>query len=303
MKLQKKSRIKKILITGASGALGQTLIPHLEYLNYDCLGISQLKKTKIRKTNVVPCDVTNYNKIKSIIFKFKPNIIIHLAGLTGNLECEKEPKKAFATNLLGTLNILKSSTKLKPKIIFSSSREVYGNTRYKAKESSLLRPININGATKMLSEYLIIHYNQQYKIPYVILRFTNFFGENFSKRGISLMLKNAIKGEKITIFGGHQNIDLLHYDDAVLAVMKAIKKNKSEIFNIGSGKSFELLSIIKLLEKVRGKKIRFEIKPYRSFEVRNFQIDTSKAKNKLNFESSLTVHDILEKMISKWSPN
>ena len=293
---------RKILITGAEGALGKLLLKKLIADSNDCLGLIR-RKAKDSMKNKIKCDVTNYNKIKSIIFKFKPNIIIHLAGLTGNLECEKEPKKAFATNLLGTLNILKSSTKLKPKIIFSSSREVYGNTRYRAKESSLLRPININGATKMLSEYLIIYYNQQFKIPYVILRFTNFFSENFDKRGISAMLNSAIKGEKITIFGGHQNIDLLHYDEAVSAVMKAIKKKKSEIFNIGSGKSFELLAIIGLLEKAYGKKIRYEIKPYRNFEVRNFQMDTSKAKNELNFKSSLTVNDVLRKMVSKWSPN
>jgi len=293
---------RKILITGAEGALGKLLLKKLIADSNDCLGLIR-RKAKDSMKNKIKCDVTNYNKIKSIIFKFKPNIIIHLAGLTGNLECEKEPKKAFATNVLGTLNILKSSTKLKPKIIFSSSREVYGNTRYRAKENSLLRPININGTTKMLAEYLIIYYNQQFKIPYVILRFTNFFSENFDKRGISAMLRRAIKGEKITIFGGHQNIDLLHYDEAVSAVMKAIKKKKSEIFNIGSGKSFELLSIIGLLEKAYGKKIRYEIKPYRNFEVRNFQMDTSKAKNELNFKSSLTVNDVLQKMVSKWSPN
>jgi len=293
---------RKILITGANGALGNLLLKKLLAAGNDCLGITR-RKVKGSIRNKIKCDVTKYNEIKSIIFKFKPNIIIHLAGLTGNLECEKEPKKAFATNLLGTLNILNSSTKLKPKIIFSSSREVYGNKRYKAKESSLLRPININGATKMLSEYLIIHYNQQFKIPYLILRFTNFFGENFDKRGISAMLNSAIKGDKITIFGGHQKIDLLHYDEAVSAVMRAVKSNKSEIFNIGSGKSFELLYIIKLLEKACGKKIRYEIKPYRNFEVRNFQMDTSKAKNELNFKSSLTVNDVLRKMISKWAPN
>ena len=57
------------------------------------------------------------------------------------------------------------------------------------------------------------------------------------------MLKNAIVGKKIQIFGGRQTVDLLHIDDATDAIIKSIDYKKSEIFNIGSGKNFSINQI------------------------------------------------------------
>ena len=226
--------------------------------------------------------------------------IIHLAGLTGNLECEMEPKRAFSTNVLGTYNILKASIRTKPKIIFASSREVYGNTNTKAKENHPLKPININGTTKMISENIILNHNENYSIPYTILRFTNFFGENYSKRGISSMIKRIIEGERISLFGGKQEIlDLLYFDDAVTAIIKSINYKKSDIFNIGSGNSSTLFLLIKRLEKILGKKIKYDIKSYRSFEVKQFSINTEKSRKLLKFRASYNIDNVLRRMIDK----
>ena len=172
-------RENRILITGAGGSLGQTVI---ELLNRkDDYYIPLVKNNKKNIKNSIQCDIRNYDSINKIISEVKPTHIIHLAGITGNIECEKNPDDAFQTNVYGTFNVLKSCLKIKPKIIFSSSREVYGDSKIKFNEKSLLNPININGITKMMGENLILNYNQLHKIPYSIIRFTNFYGENNEK--------------------------------------------------------------------------------------------------------------------------
>ena len=295
-----KMKRKKIMITGGSGDLGQSLISKLVSNGFDCVSISR-KSNRNKLVNNIKCDITNFRKLNLIINKFEPDIIIHLAGLTGNIACETNPKKAFLTNVFGTLNILKSSIKLKPKIIFISTGEIYGKTKNKVNENALPKPVNIYGITKMLSENLILNYSTDYKTPAVILRFSYCYDENFTKRGFSSMFKKAISGEKIQIFGGDQILDLLHFDDAVHAILKSITYNKTEIFNIGSGKSQSLISIINKLKKIMNNDVNYTLQPYRGFEVRTCKLNINKAKKNLKFKPSTKLDDILYKMVSKWS--
>ena len=291
---------KKIIVTGGSGDLGQALIPKLVSDGFNCISISK-KSSRNKLVKNVKCDITNFRKLNLVINKFKPDIIIHLAGLTGNIACETNPKKAFLTNVFGTLNILKSSIKLKPKIIFISTGEIYGKTKTKVNENALPKPVNIYGITKMLSENLILNYSTDYRTPAIILRFSYCYDENFTKRGFSSMFKKAISGEKIQIFGGDQILDLLHFDDAVHAILKSITYNKTEIFNIGSGKNQSLISVINKLEKIMNNDVNYTLRPYRGFEVRTCKLNINKAKKNLKFKPSTKLDDILYKMVSKWS--
>ena len=115
------------------------------------------------------------------------------------------------------------------------------------------------------------------------------------------MFKKAISGEKIQIFGGDQILDLLHFDDAVHAILKSITYNKTEIFNIGSGKSQSLISIINKLKKIMNNDVNYTLQPYRGFEVRTCKLNINKAKKNLKFKPSTKLDDILYKMVSKWS--
>ena len=291
---------KKIMVTGGSGDLGQSLISKLVSNGFDCVSISR-KSNRNKLVKNIKCDITNFRKLNLIINKFKPDIIIHLAGLTGNIACETNPKKAFLTNVFGTLNILKSSIKLKPKIIFISTGEIYGKTKNKASENALPKPVNIYGITKMLAENLILNYSSDYKTPAIILRLSYCYDENFTKRGFSLMFKKAISGEKIQVFGGDQILDLLHFNDAVHAILKSITHNKTEIFNIGSGKTQSLISIIHKLKKIMNNDVNYDLRPYRGFEVRTCRLNINKAKKNLKFKPTINLDAILRRMVAKWS--
>ena len=157
-----KSKQKKILVLGGTGSIGKSLIPKLISNNFNCFSISK-KPSNENLINNIQCDITEFKKLNKIINKQKPDVIIHLAGLVGNIKCEKNPKNAILTNVIGTLNVLNASIKLKPKIIFISTGEIYGKTKNKASEKSNLRPTNVYGKTKMLSEILIQNFTKNYQ--------------------------------------------------------------------------------------------------------------------------------------------
>jgi nucleoside-diphosphate-sugar epimerase len=290
---------KKILITGGGGILGRILVQEMQKLEYELVVLERKVHKKV--SNHLPCDITNLDEVKKIIHMHNPDIIIHLAGITGNAECEEKVHKAIFTNIMGTHNLLKACIKNKPKIIFASSREVYAETKEILKESSLLDPKNINGITKMFSEILIRDFHVKYKIPFVILRFSNFIGEANEKRGISIMIKNAIQENKITMYGGNQEIDLLYYNDAVNAIIKSVEYNKSEIFNIGTGKSITLKKVITKIETQLEKDVEISVRPIREFESIYCKLDISKAHKYLKFRASVNLDIILREMISRWT--
>ena len=289
---------KNILITGGGGIFGKILISRIEELGCNLTILENKNNKKSKKS--VECDIRNFDQINKIIIKYKPKIIIHLAGITGNAECETKVNEALMTNVMGTHNILKSNIKNKSKIIFASSREVYEETEKSLSEVSTLNPKNINGITKMFSEKLIQNFNQKYDIPFMILRFSNFIGEENEKRGISVMIKNAIQKNKITMYGGEQEIDLLHYNDAVNSILKSIVLILFDVF-FGSGNSIKIIELVKKLEKKINKEIKITKKPIRDFESMYCKLDTSKARKNLKFIASENIDTILSKMISRWN--
>ena len=153
----------------------------------------------------------------------------------------------------------------------------------------------------MLAENLILNYSSDYKTPAIILRLSYCYDENFTKRGFSLMFKKAISGEKIQVFGGDQILVLLHFNDAVHAILKSITHNKTEIFNIGSGKTQSLISIIHKLKKIMNDDVNYDLQPYRGFEVRTCRLNINKAKKNLKFKPTINLDAILRRMVTKWS--
>ena len=288
----------KILITGSNGFLGSLLIEKIKN-KYNVIGTTNRNEEKSQ----IKCDITKKDEVFKTIQKVKPNIIVHLAGITGNLECEKNPHKTVKTNVMGTYYILEAIKNKKIKLIFASSREVYGNLNYKVDENHFLNPNNMNGITKMISENLIINYHFTYKVPFNILRFTNFYGENNERRGISKMIKTSLTNKKITVFGGNQSIDFIHFDDAVNAIIKTIEQEKNGIYNIGFGKSIKLLSLIKILEKVSKTKINFKIEKPRNVDTQKCFINVLKAKEELGFEAKITPKMAINRMVTKWLKN
>lgn len=288
---------KKILVTGGGGVLGSLLVSRLKELGYQ-LAVMDNKNTWPES---VACDIRDYKQVYRISKKCKPDILVHLAGITGNLECETNVHEAIRTNVMGTYNVLQANAENRTKVIFASTREIYGDTDRWTDESSAINPKNINGITKIFGERLIHDFHASCEIPFVILRFSNFFGENNERKGISAMIKNAIRKNQIVMFGGAQEIDPLHYNDAVVAVTKALEYDGSDTFNIACGRPVKVREIVRRLEDILGRKIKIASKPQRKFESTHCRLDTSRAEKLLKFRAVENLDSILSKMISRWT--
>ena len=268
-----------ILITGGAGYIGSHVAEVLVKKKYNVIVFDNLitghKKLINKKAQFINGDIKNFNKLSKVIKNFKINSIIHLAAFLNISEAEKNKKKYYKNNVIGTLNLVKACKNSKVKnIIFSSSCSVYGNVNGSVKETTKTNPQGYYAYTKLKSEKIIKHYSKKLNYNYFILRYFNVAGASESGKigqiesSHGQLIKNlAIASLKINpevnIYGNDYNTrdgtcvrDYIHVSDLADIHLKFIQnqftKKKSYIVNCGYGRGYtvkEVVDIFKLIKK------------------------------------------------------
>lgn len=299
--------IRKILVTGSSGTIGTRLCQKLLENKYDFIGIDW-KKNKWDKEiekRTIHLDLRN----KSLVFKKLPNnvdIVIHLAANARVYNLVLDPALAI-DNIITTFNILEfvRLNKIK-KVIFASSREIYGNSPKIVHKEDNARIDFIESsysASKLSGEALIRAYSNCYGIDFMILRFSNVYGMyDDSDRVIPLFIKRANENKDLIIYGKDKILDFTYIDDTVDGIISAIKNFetvKNQVFNIASGKGTNIIDVAKLIIKSMGSKSRIILKETRKGEVMKYIANIQKAKRFLNYQPKTDIRDGIIKTI-KW---
>jgi UDP-glucuronate 4-epimerase len=285
----------KIFITGSAGFIGFSLAKHLLDKNHTVYGYDgltnyydvNLKKNrnkilkKYNKFYFIKGMLENNNLLKKTIFKFKPEIIIHLAAQAGVRYSIKKPRTYLSSNIEGTYNVIELAHKVKVKhLLIASSSSVYGANKtipYKENDS-VKSQLSIYASTKLATESLAHSYSNVWRIPITVMRFFTAYGP-WGRPDMALFkfTKLILNKKKIDIYNkGNLYRDFTYIDDIVKGVSLLIKKtpnnkkysktNKVDslspvapfrIVNIGNSKKIKLLDFmtladIKLLKKLTG---------------------------------------------------
>ena len=295
----------KVLLTGGLGFIGRRFIENFQ--NFHDLvifttenSIKKFNPTEISKVTVETGSIED-NSFQKIMLKHKPEVVIHLAAKSGLKNCEENPDSAFNCNVFGTYNVIKTCAEINSKLIFISSREVYGETiNESTKEDDPLLPNNIYGITKMLAERLIINTSQKYNVNYIILRLTNLFGPGVYERGVNRIIKMAVKDKKIQIYGGEQEINIVYVDDVVelINLILCEKCSWNEIFNVGSNNTLKIKKFVEEVKKLVDD-VDIEYLPARNIENFIFNPNLEKIQREMKFTTKTSLIDGIQKTI-KW---
>ena len=289
--------IKKILITGVNGYIGNSLYHFLKE-KFKVVGID---KDSVSKNTIYRCNILNTKKLEQILYKTKPEIVIHLAAQSLVDETINK-EKYYNNNVLATNSLLRSMKKNNvKKIIFSSTASVYQQSSKPLKENSKLQSLSTYAKTKLICEKNI---NKQKNMKSVILRFFNvcsaldkpIFGElhNPETHLIPTIVYKAIYNKKIYIYGndfpttdGTCVRDYIHIKDICSAIEKSINflisKKKSEIFNIGNHKGISNQEIVNYINKNLRKKINIKYVNRRKGDIPVLVCNSDKAKKLLSW--------------------
>ncbi len=260
--------MNKILITGGMGFIGSNLVNFLIKKGYSkrIIIVDNLSNSKNKKYKNIKFFKLDCSKKKELekLYKYKINIIFHIAASSSGENSFYKTEKDMRYNLLATLNLLELAKKNKSKkFIFTSTMSVYGDpAKVPVDERVLKAPKSFYAIHKSASEeYIKIFSN--YGISCTILRLFNVYGpgqnlKNMKQGMLKIYLSQMIKDKKLKVKGSLDRFrDFIYIDDVISALFKSMKnKEKLVILNIGSGKKTKVRNLIEILNKELGTKIK-----------------------------------------------
>ena len=315
-----------ILITGGAGYIGSHIVEQLVKNKKNVIIVDNLvtgyKKLINKKAIFIKADIKNRSKIKKIIKDFDINSIVHLAAYLNVSEAEKNKKKYYQNNIIGTKNLLEACKNTNVKnIIFSSSCSIYGNVKGSVDEKRKPNPQGYYGYTKYKGEELVKKLSLKYKFKYGILRYFNVAGASPSgkigeiEKSHGHLIKNLAiqslkKKPKIKIFGNDYKTkdgtcirDYVHVSDLADIHIKGLnylqKKQKSFILNCGYGKGYSVQQIVNIFKKIK-KDVEVQYQIRRLGDIAQVYANTKKFKKILKWRPKYNDIKLIIQSAIKW---
>lgn len=253
---------KKAMVTGGAGFVGSNLIASLlqdglEVVSIDDYSTGNRKNLAEFRSNPrfieAECDITDFNKLES----YYPgvDVIFHQACSKMTL-CLEKPQRDLAVNAEGALNLLLLAKKYGvKKFVHASTGSVYGNAQYyPTDEKHPNNPVSYYGVSKLAGEKYVRAFAELYGMDTTVLRYFHVYGpkQDSSLYGgvTSIFCRQAISGDKLTIFGDGSQIRTFTYVKDVVNANKFVAaqtKCRGEAYNVSSGVK---ITINELSEKV-----------------------------------------------------
>jgi len=242
---------KRILITGCTGLLGETLI-RKSPRNISWIGVDVRQSPICNElSKFINVDITDCDSLDEKLVEEDFDGIVHLAGFIHiDQNTPSNVDQLFDVNTKGTLNVIKLMEKRnKALFVYASSMTVYGlPVENPVEESHPLNPNSFYGLTKLMGEQIVKLYSTQKSLSTAILRFPGLFGENKEKGAIYHFCDNAASGKPIKInTQGLGYWSCLHYEDAADAIMTVCMDppfpGLPAVYNVTDGEEWDLLRV------------------------------------------------------------
>lgn len=319
----------KVLVTGGCGYIGSHTCCELLNNDYEVVIIDNLcnsKKNVVDKIKQITgkdvtfyeADVCDKKSLKTIFNEHKIDAVIHFAGLKAVGESVAKPLMYYRNNLDSTLSLLETMNEYHcKKLVFSSSATVYGTPEtLPIKEDFPLSTTNPYGSTKLMIEDILRDlYNSDNEWSIALLRYFNpigahksgLIGENPNGIPNNLMpyIIKVATGElpELNIFGNDYDThdgtgirDYIHVVDLAHGHIKAIEKVLStkeiDCYNLGTGKGYSVLDLVKTFERVNDVKVNYRITDRRPGDIAACYADPNYALKKLGWRAERGIEEM-----------
>lgn len=322
----------KILVTGGAGYIGSHTCVELLNAGYDVVvvdnlynssekSIERIREITGRDLTFYNADILDYDALDKIFEAEKVDCVIHFAGLKAVGESVAKPLEYYKNNITGTLILCEVMRKYNVRnIIFSSSATVYGDPAFVPITEQCPKgiPTNPYGWTKSMIEQILTDFHtadSNWNI--ILLRYFNPIGAHKSgkigedPKGIPNNLLPYVaqvaigKLECVGVFGDDYDTpdgtgvrDYIHVVDLALGHVKAVNKIEEnpgvKVYNLGTGRGYSVLDVVKAFGKACGHEIPYVIKPRRPGDIATCYSDASLAKEELGWEAKYGIDEMCE---------
>ena len=302
-----------ILVTGGAGFIGSNIVDELIALGHNTTVIDNLstgcREYVNKKANFYKIDI-NSSKVKDILKQENINYVIHHAAQIDVQKSLTDPVFDARNNIIGTINLLKSSVQAGvKKVVYASSAALYGQPDYlPLDEKHPVKAMSPYGISKHTPEHYLKMFKEIYDLDYTILRYSNVYGPRQDPTGeggvVSIFVDRMLNGQAPIIYGdGEQTRDFIYVGDIVSANIAALSNGNGELVNISCNTRNSVNEIKKIINDILDSKLKPIYKDERDGDIKHSVMDNSKSKKILNWQPEYDLNKGLRKTIKYYLKN
>jgi UDP-glucuronate 4-epimerase len=305
------SRPERVLVTGAAGFIGSTLVDRLLAEGREVVGLDSFDPfypEKQKQQNLAAAqqstafrlvrgDIRNPDTVSSLFSETRFDSVVHLAALAGVRPSVERPAVYADVNVHGTSVVLEAAVNHgNPRVVFASSSSVYGEREDGPfrETDPVERPISPYAATKRAGELVAHTFHHAHGLSVTCARiFTAYGPRQRPDLSIRKFSERMLEGKSVPIFGdGHSLRDFTYVGDLVDGLVKAIDRDLGfAILNFGAGRKVTVLEVVEMLEKTLKVSAEIEWLPAQTGDVRRTWANTDAARKALGFDPQVSLEE------------
>lgn len=308
-----------MLVTGGAGYIGSHAAKALARAGYEVVVFDNLiagHRQAVRYGTLVEGDVTDAAAVGGALRRHEIFAVMHFAAFLDVGESVRDPVRYYRNNVIGALNVLEAMAAESVRyFVFSSTCATYGEPiETPIAETHPQRPINSYGETKLAVERALPHFERPYGIRSVALRYFNAagadpdveMGEDHSPEIhlIPRAFDAATGGAALQVFGddyptpdGTCLRDYIHVSDLAAAHVAAldaiVETNRSNVYNLGTGRPHSVREVIGTVERVTGLRVPWTLAPRRPGDPAILYAAAKKAQTELHWVPQFDLESIV----------
>jgi nucleoside-diphosphate-sugar epimerase len=305
----------RVLITGSSGQIGTNLALRLMREGHTVFGVDKRQNTWTDAFPTLLQDLAGHYSafaggVGGVEYP-EVDLVVHLAAHAKVHQLVAQPHRALE-NAVMTFNMLEFCRPTRTPIVFSSTREVYGDVHrfegYGEATADFAFTESPYSASKIAGEALVYSYARCYDLPYLVFRFSNVYGRfdndlHRMVRVLPLFTHLMLRGEQVTVYGKKKVLDFTYVDDCVDGIARGVEALGSrtvcnETINLAYGQGNTLLRAAELIATQLEVDPRIETAPVRLGEVTRYVADIRKAHDLLGWEPRTSLDEGIPKAVS-----
>lgn len=321
---------RPVLVTGGAGYIGSHAAKALARAGYLPVTYDNLRhghRAAVRWGPLEEGDLLDTPRLDTVLRKWRPEAVLHFAGLISVGESVENPSLYYQHNLVGSLNLLQAMRAHDiGRIVFSSTAAVYGAPDIvPIPETAPFRPLNPYGSSKAMVEAMLADFGRAHGLRSVALRYFNAAGADADgetgethepETHLIPLALDAVLGRRgpLTIYGedyatadGTCLRDYVHVSDLATAHVLALESTGScppgtnTAFNLGSGAGFTVRQVLDSIARVSGRSVPIRVGARRPGDSAALVADPARAREILGWSPQLSDIDTIVRTALAWT--
>jgi UDP-glucose 4-epimerase len=278
----------RIVVTGGAGFIGSHVTDAFLERGDEVLVVDDFSSGNRDNlpggATLAELDIADEDRVRAAFSEFDPDFVCHLAAQASVTVSVSDPQRDFASNVLGTFNVVRSATEVGARTAFASTGgALYGEgAPIPTPETYVPKPLSPYGAGKQAAEAYVATLQRFHDLKHVVLRLGNVYGPRQNPHGeagvVAIFSERLLRGQPPVVFGhGTPTRDYVHVRDIARAFVTLADAEVAGTFNLGWGREVSVLEVLEGLQRAAGTSEEPKLEPLRPGELTRSAIDSSAA--------------------------